>query len=121
MRFTKLFAVFILLAALLSSKPIRDSNGMLKRELWEGKEKGIAQTAVALGTAAIIIIIVMFIWAQLTDALPEVNNTIYNDTKDDVDANIGTAMTLIAVGLIVAAAVYILRLVTTGLGGGRMD
>jgi len=42
-------------------------------------------------------------------------------THVDVWSTINTGITLLAVGFIVAAAVFILRLVMRGLGGGRYD
>jgi len=83
--------------------------------------KGIINAAIGIGVAAIVIIIVMFVWANLTTSLPPVTSTIYNDTKAKVDTNIGTGMTLLGVGLIIAAALVILALVmrvARGGGGG---
>jgi len=81
-------------------------------------DAGLAGQFNRIVTAAVTLIIGLLVYSEISSSLPDVGGDLGNAT-DAVDSNTGTAFTLGAVGLLVAAAVVILRMIQGGMGGGN--
>ena len=68
-------------------------------------------TIMALVTAGIMILIGVIIYANVYSAMPSVNSTAANSTMASVTTTFYAAMSLVVIGILVMAAVFILNVV----------
>jgi hypothetical protein len=80
----------------------------------------------AIVTGAVTLIIGVLVFAEIFNSVsigdaggPNTSSDTLHNASEALGSNTGTAFTLGAVGLLVAAAVVILRMIQGGMGGGN--
>ena len=77
----------------------------------EGKLKNtLAGTVQELGVVAVTLFIIIYIIAEITEVIPDLSNSSFNETLTTVETTTGAALAFMAVAMIIAVASVMLGL-----------